>query len=70
MFLQTHYFDTFSFRLIDESYDRAVALLQTHSEGFKKLAKALIEKETLNDEQIAEILGPKENDSISDSGQV
>lgn len=57
-------------RLIDESYDRAVALLQTHSEGFKKLAEALIEKETLSDEQIAEILGPKKNDSISDSGQV
>lgn len=57
-------------RLLDESYDRAVALLQTHSEGFKKLAEALIEKETLNDEQIAEILGPKKNDSISDSGQV
>lgn len=54
-------------RLLDESYDRAVALLQSHSEGFKKLAEALIEKETLNDEQIAEILGPKKNDDISES---
>ena len=45
---------------MDESYDRAVKLLKTHSVAHKKLAEALIERETLDADEIAHILGPKD----------
>jgi len=47
-------------RLMDESYARASKLLQTHSAAHKKLSEALIERETLDADEIRRILGPKE----------
>ena len=45
-------------RLIDDAHDRARAILSTHRATLDVLAKALVEKETLEDSDLAEIFGP------------
>ena len=44
--------------LIDTAHDRARAILSTHRSILDVLAKALVEKETLEDSDLAEIFGP------------
>ena len=44
--------------LIDAAHDRARAILSTHRDTLDVLAKALVEKETLEDSDLAEIFGP------------
>ena len=44
--------------LIDTAHDRARAILSTHRATLDVLAKALVEKETLEDSDLAEIFGP------------
>ncbi len=44
-------------RLIDEAHDEAAAILETHREVLERLAAALIEKETLDTPELAEIMG-------------
>jgi cell division protease FtsH len=44
--------------LIDTAHDRARAILSTHRGTLDVLAKALVEKETLEDADLAEIFGP------------
>ncbi len=44
--------------LIDTAHDRARALLTAHREVLDVLAKALVEKETLEDSDLADIFGP------------
>ena len=45
-------------RLIDTAHDRARAILTTHRDTLDVIAKALVEKETLEDSDLAEIFGP------------
>ncbi len=49
--------------LIDTAHDRARAILFTHRETLDVLAKALVEKETLEDSDLAEIFGPLDKGS-------
>ncbi len=44
-------------RYLQESYDRAKSILKTHSHELKLLADALIDKETLDADQIKKIIG-------------
>jgi len=44
--------------LIDTAHDRARTILSTHRTTLDVLAKALVEKETLEDSDLAEIFGP------------
>jgi hypothetical protein len=45
-------------QLIDTAHDRAGTILSTHRDTLDVLAKALVEKETLEDSDLAEIFGP------------
>jgi cell division protease FtsH len=45
-------------RLIDAAHDRARAILSTHRATLDVLATKLVEKETLEDADLAEIFGP------------
>jgi cell division protease FtsH len=45
-------------RLIDSAHDRARSILTTHRETLDVLAARLVEKETLEDADLAEIFGP------------
>ena len=45
-------------QLIDTAHDRARSILSTHRDTLDVLAKALVEKETLEDSDLAEIFGP------------
>ncbi|MEO6318134.1 MAG: ATP-dependent zinc metalloprotease FtsH [Acidimicrobiales bacterium] len=44
--------------LVDTAHERARTILATHRETLDVLAKALVEKETLEDSDLAEIFGP------------
>jgi cell division protease FtsH len=44
--------------LIDSAHDRARSILSTHRSTLDVLARALVEKETLEDSDLAEIFGP------------
>lgn len=46
-------------RIITECYNQARHLIETNVDGLKKLADALLERETLIGEEIEEILGPR-----------
>jgi cell division protease FtsH len=45
-------------RLIDHAHDRARFILSTHRATLDRLAAALVEKETLDDSDLAEVFGP------------
>jgi cell division protease FtsH len=45
-------------RLVDEAHDRARVILTTHRATLDRLARALVEKETLDDKDLAEVFGP------------
>jgi cell division protease FtsH len=45
-------------RLIDHAHDRARAILTTHRATLDEIATRLVEKETLEDADLAEIFGP------------
>jgi cell division protease FtsH len=45
-------------QLIDTAHDRARSILTTHRDTLDVLASALVEKETLEDDDLAEIFGP------------
>jgi len=44
--------------LIETAHDRARSILATHRDTLDVIAKALVEKETLEDSDLAEIFGP------------
>jgi AFG3 family protein len=46
-------------RMIDAAYARAKEILQKHTEGHKKLAELLIEREVIFSEDLEEIFGPR-----------
>ncbi|MCL5256880.1 MAG: ATP-dependent zinc metalloprotease FtsH [Chloroflexi bacterium] len=50
--------DSETIRFIREAKDRAEQLLQEHRDKLDKLAEALIEQETVQGDQLADILGP------------
>ncbi|MBQ9235002.1 MAG: ATP-dependent zinc metalloprotease FtsH [Alphaproteobacteria bacterium] len=54
-------------RLVTEAYDDAKKLLGEHQEDWEKLAKALIEYETLSGEEIKDLLDGKEPERGSDA---
>jgi cell division protease FtsH len=45
-------------RLVESAHDRARAILSTHRATLDRLADALVEKETLDDSDLAEVFGP------------
>jgi len=45
-------------RLVDGAHERARAILETHRSTLDRLAVALVEKETLDDTDLAEVFGP------------
>jgi cell division protease FtsH len=45
-------------RLVDGAHDRARHILETHRSTLDRLADALVEKETLDDADLAEVFGP------------
>src|SRR5688572_15818102 len=45
-------------RLVDGAHDRARHILETHRATLDRLADALVEKETLDDSDLAEVFGP------------
>ena len=45
-------------RLVDGAHDRARAILETHRSTLDRLADELVEKETLDDADLAEVFGP------------
>jgi len=45
-------------RLVDHAHDRARFILSTHRATLDRLAAALVEKETLDDSDLAEVFGP------------
>jgi len=45
-------------RMIDTAHDRARAILTTHRDTLDELARRLVEKETLEDAELAEVFGP------------
>jgi cell division protease FtsH len=47
-------------QLIDVAHDRAKAIIETHRDTLDRLATQLIEKETLEDADLAEIFGPRD----------
>ena len=44
-------------RIIDESYDQATALLGKHRQQLDALVKALLERETLDEQEILAVTG-------------
>jgi len=46
-------------KIITECYEKAISILENNLDGLKKLAKALLERETLVLEEIEEVLGPR-----------
>src|SRR6476646_5439804 len=52
-------------RLTDEAYAEAIRLLQKHRVVLDRIAKALLEKETLDKEELAELVGAVEPESRS-----
>jgi cell division protease FtsH len=52
-------------RLTDEAYAEAVRLLQKHRPVLDRIAKALLEKETLDKDELAELVGDVEVESRS-----
>ena len=52
-------------RLTDEAYAEAMRLLQKHRAVLDRIAKALLEKETLDKEELAELVGAVEPESRS-----
>ena len=52
-------------RLTDEAYAEAIRLLQKHRAVLDRIAKALLEKETLDKEELAELVGAVEPESRS-----
>jgi cell division protease FtsH len=45
-------------RLVDSAHERARAILETHRSTLDRLADQLVEKETLDDSDLAEVFGP------------
>jgi cell division protease FtsH len=45
-------------RLVDDAHDRARAILTLHRSTLDRLAAALVEKETLDDQDLQEVFGP------------
>src|SRR5215218_2931428 len=52
-------------RLTDEAFEEALRLLQKHRAGLDRIAKALLEKETLDKAQLGELLADVEAESRS-----
>ena len=50
-------------RILDENYNRAKDLLAAHSDALHKISEVLIEKETLDTEQIDELIREVEGES-------
>jgi len=46
-------------KIITECYEKAISILENNLDGLKKLAKALLERETLVLEEIEGVLGPR-----------
>lgn len=61
-------------RIIEEQYKRAREIIETHRDEIEVMAKALLEFETLDAEQIREIMAgrkptpPKPGDDLKDAG--
>jgi len=52
-------------RLTDEAYTEAMRLLQKHRPVLDRIAKALLEKETLDKDELRELVGDVEPESRS-----
>jgi ATP-dependent Zn protease len=52
-------------RLTDEAFDEAVRLLQKHRPALDRIAAALLDKETLDRDELAELLHGVEAESSS-----
>ena len=46
-------------RLVNEAYSRAEKIIEANREGLEKLAKTLVEKETMDGREVEELLGKK-----------
>jgi len=56
-------------RILQDGLNAARSILQKHRDEVVKLAEALVEKETLSDAEVRELLGfPERNDSLEESG--
>jgi cell division protease FtsH len=56
-------------KLLDDLYVKAKTILQEKETTLDRLAKALLEKETIEKNELVELLGPKEPDSIHSLAQ-
>jgi AFG3 family protein len=45
--------------ILDDAYDRTLGLLTTHKEAVRKVAEALLEKETITHDDIVSLIGPR-----------
>jgi cell division protease FtsH len=52
-------------RLTDEAYAEAIRLLQKHRAVLDRIAQALLEKETLDKDELGELVGDVEAESRS-----
>jgi cell division protease FtsH len=52
-------------RLTDEAYAEAIRLLQTHRAVLDRIAKALLEKETLDKDELGDLVAGTEQESRS-----
>jgi cell division protease FtsH len=59
-------------RIVDKAKEFAMETLRTHQDQLEKLANTLIERETLDDDQVRELLGfpPRDPDTASDKTAV
>ena len=53
-------------KIISESFDRAVELLEKHKEGLTELAELLLEKEVIFSEDVEKIFGKRKADIIKE----
>ena len=51
--------------IVTDCYDRAKSIITSNSSGLRNLAKELLEKETLINEEITAVLGPRPQTSTS-----
>ncbi len=56
-------------RILHDSADRARQLLEEHRESLDKLAKKLVEKEMLDEDEITELIGPSTSRAASKNGE-
>eukprot|EP01063_Lacrimia_lanifica_P004305 TRINITY_DN123_c0_g3_i1.p1 TRINITY_DN123_c0_g3~~TRINITY_DN123_c0_g3_i1.p1 ORF type:complete len:694 (+),score=376.38 TRINITY_DN123_c0_g3_i1:56-2137(+) len=53
--------------IVDESYERCMALMREHKEKLEAVAEALLEKKEVNEDDLTKLLGPKPTEATAAS---